>query len=61
MGRRKVLVKTYPGVGGPANKTMGHDGFQAGPTDAGEYAVASCAPHSSQRYPNWSRFRGGQS
>jgi hypothetical protein len=59
MASRKVLVKTYPGVGGPEKKKMASDGFGAGPTDAGEYAVAYCAPHSSYRYPDWSKITWG--
>jgi hypothetical protein len=56
----KVLVKTYDGVGGPATpKRNTDDGFEAGPTDPGQYIVAYCGKHSSQRYAAWSRIPWG--
>lgn len=55
----KVLAAMYDGFGGPKNARMGDDGFEAGPTDPGEYRVAYCGRHSSRRYRGWSTFRWG--
>jgi hypothetical protein len=38
---------------------MGADGFEAGPTDAGEYRIAYVGKHKSARYPAWSSVRWG--
>jgi hypothetical protein len=56
---RWVMVDQYKAVGGPANTSTGRDGFEAGPTDAGTYALSYCGQHSSARYPNWSKIRWG--
>jgi hypothetical protein len=55
----KVLVTSYDAVGGPETSSMGDDGFEMGPTDAGRYRVAYCGRHSSKRYRGWSTFRWG--
>lgn len=59
MARKKVIVATYAGKGGPRKSEMGGDGFSAGPTDSGNYVLAYCGAHSSQRYQAWSRIRWG--
>jgi hypothetical protein len=57
MGR--VIVDRYLGAGGPAEVRTGLDGFEAGPTDAGTFVIASTGQHSSARYPTWSKIRWG--
>jgi hypothetical protein len=59
MARVQVIVATYAGKGGPRAAVMGGDGFEAGPTDAGKYVLASVGKHSSSRYRDWSRIRWG--
>lgn len=58
MGDR-VSVAIYSALGGPETERMGDDGFPAGPTDEGEYRVAYCGRHSSERYPTWSKIPWG--
>jgi len=56
----KVIVGIYDAVGGPKTPIMRADGYQAGPTDKGEYVIAYCAKHSSPRmYRTWSNIRWG--
>jgi hypothetical protein len=52
-------VATYSACGGPANTIVGGDGFEAGPTDSGEFVIAGCWKHSSSRYPMWSNIPWG--
>jgi len=56
----KVIVGTYDAVGGPKKAFKAHDGYRAGPTDAGEYVIAYCGKHSSSKYYRyWSKVRWG--
>jgi len=55
----KVTVEVYDAVGGPEMSSVGPDGFEAGPTDPGEYRVAYCGRHISRRYPDWSTIPWG--
>lgn len=55
----KVIVKSYPAVGGPNAALMGADGYTAGPTDPGNFVLAYCGKHSSQRYAAWSKIPWG--
>lgn len=55
----KVRIKDYPAVGGPEIAGTDKQGFEAGPTDAGEYRVAYVGKHESRRYPEWSRVLWG--
>ena len=56
---QEIITDEYDAVGGPPNSRLEEDGFQAGPTDVGEYVIAYCGRHSSDRYPNWSRIPWG--
>jgi hypothetical protein len=49
----------FDACGGPATPVLGGDGFEAGPTDSGEFVIAGCWKHSSQRYPDWSGLPWG--
>lgn len=55
----KVTIEVYDAVGGPETSRLGPDGFEQGPTDPGEYRVAYCGRHISQRYPDWSTIPWG--
>lgn len=55
----KKIIATYDAVGGPAQPTMGSDGFMQHPTRKGEFVVAYCGKHSSTRYPYWSKVPWG--
>jgi hypothetical protein len=56
---RKVVVQVYDAYGGPEVAKIAPDGFEAGPTDPGEYRVAYCSRHASTRYPTWSKIPWG--
>jgi hypothetical protein len=53
------LAATYPAYGGPVKAFISGDGFEAGPTDSGEYIIYGCWPHSSSRYKDWSGIPWG--
>lgn len=56
----KVVVDVYEAVGGRSKKEMGGDGYMKGPTDSGQYVVASCGRHASLKtYRYWSRVPWG--
>lgn len=55
----KVIVDFFDAVGGPISPKMGADGFEAGPTNSGQYVIARCGRHSSRRYQDWSKIRWG--
>lgn len=52
-------IDEFSAVGGPAVSQMGGDGFEAGPTNKGQYTIAYCGKHSSQRYAEWSKIKWG--
>jgi len=56
---KRVTAEVYDAVGGPETSHLAPDGFEAGPTDPGEYRVAYCGRHVSQRYPDWSTIPWG--
>ncbi len=56
----KVVVDVYDAAGGPGSPVMGGDGYTMGPTDSGQYVIASCGRHiSRQTYRYWSRVPWG--
>lgn len=55
----RVVVDRYMAFGGPNVAFKAGDGFVAGPTDQGTFAIAYCAPHSSARYGKYSKIRWG--
>jgi hypothetical protein len=56
---KKAVIATYDALGGPEKAVKAPDGFVAGPTDAGNYVIAYCARHQSNRYPKWSGIPWG--